>query len=102
MADLHHSKHARLLSSSLTTHVPTFMVEFTVVVTLYHMPQAKSGEIVGYRYPTDTMQLIRGDCAYHMMYGMKLNQLCISLNYILSCMWFLSTKTNNISSYFVT
>jgi len=25
------------------------MVEFAVVVTLYHMPQAKSGEIVGYR-----------------------------------------------------
>ena len=88
MANLHHSKHARLLSRSLTTRVPTFMVEFAVVVTLYHMLQAKSGEIVGYRYPTDTMQLIRGDCAYHMMYGMKVNLLCISLNYVLSCMRF--------------
>ena len=102
MADLHHSKHAILLSSSLTTPKPTFMVEFAVVAMLYHMPQAKSGEIVGYRYPTDTMLLIRGDCAYHMMYGMKVNQLCISLNYILSCVRFLSTKINNISSYFVT
>ena len=46
MADLHHSKHANLLSSSLTTRIPTFMVEFTVLATLYHMTQAKSGEIV--------------------------------------------------------
>ena len=50
MADLHHSKHAILLSSSLTTPKPTFMVKFAVVAMLYQMPQAKSGEIVGYRY----------------------------------------------------
>jgi hypothetical protein len=52
MADLHDYKHARHLSSSLTTPKPTFMVEFAVVAMLYCMPQAKSGEIVGYRYPT--------------------------------------------------
>ena len=52
MADLHDYKHARHLSSSLTTPKPTFMVEFAVVAMLYCMPQVKSGEIVGYRYPT--------------------------------------------------
>ena len=57
MADLHDSKHARLLSSSLTTPKPTFMVKFAVVAMLYCMRQAKSGEIVGYRYPTIIMQL---------------------------------------------
>ena len=56
------------LSSSLTTHMPTFMVEFAVVATLYHMPQAKSGEIVGYRYPTLIMRY----------YATKLRWLCIS------------------------
>ena len=77
------------------------MVEFAVVAALYHMPQAKSGEIVGYWYPRDTMQLSWGGYAYHMMYGMKVNQLCINLNYILLYMRFLSTKTYNISSYFI-
>ena len=67
MADLHDYKHARHLSSSLTTPKPTFMVEFAVVAMLYCMPQAKSGEIV------DTV-------SYHYN-ATKLRWLCILFVY---------------------
>jgi len=95
MADLHDYKHARHLSSSLTTPKPTFMVEFAVVAMLYCMPQAKSGEIVGYRYPTIIATKLRWLCILFVYnecespYAMVLVPLCL---------WYLPTKSVGTSS----
>ena len=94
MADLHDYKHARHLSSSLTTPKPTFMVEFAVVAMLYCMPQAKSGEIVGYRYPTIIATKLRWLCIL-FMYIMNVSLLMVLVPLRL---WYLPTKSVGTSS----